>query len=298
MTATIRVLAGECTTRFSTNRGRPADDSTTESEHEGEDSTHEGAAPTHEGAAPTHEGAAPTHDERVHRGRVVVVWKPDGTLLVHDADGYQPVAWLTRATAVEEWDESVDGPVTLTAVDGDERLEVAFRSEPARTSHPVTTAGRPVADCPQCGSTLVVARGEVTCLGCGSAYAVPTGGEVTDGRCESCGLPEVQVRRGESFTVCLDCDCGSLSAAVRDALDREAACPDCGSDLRVEDHRGRQFLGCDDYPDCETAFSIPTGVVVGDCVCGLPIFESESGRRCLDGSCEDECVAAESDVKG
>ena len=33
---------------------------------------------------------------RTQRGRVVVVIKPDRTTLVHDADGYQPVAWLTR----------------------------------------------------------------------------------------------------------------------------------------------------------------------------------------------------------
>ena len=32
--------------------------------------------------------------ETTRRGRVVV--KPDDTVLVHDADGYQPVAWLTR----------------------------------------------------------------------------------------------------------------------------------------------------------------------------------------------------------
>ncbi|TKX78584.1 DUF91 domain-containing protein, partial [Halorubrum sp. SD626R] len=37
---------------------------------------------------------------RSYRGRVVVLIKPDDTTLVHDADGYQPVAWLTRPESV------------------------------------------------------------------------------------------------------------------------------------------------------------------------------------------------------
>jgi DNA topoisomerase-1 len=34
--------------------------------------------------------------EQRQRGRVAVVVKPDDTVLIHDAAGYQPVAWLTR----------------------------------------------------------------------------------------------------------------------------------------------------------------------------------------------------------
>jgi DNA topoisomerase-1 len=46
------------------------------------------------------------------------------------------------------------------------------------------------------------------------------------------------------------------------------------------------LAGCDAYPECETAFSLPTGVVVDDCECGLPVFETGRGRRCLDSTCE------------
>jgi len=63
-------------------------------------------------------------------------------------------------------------------------------------------------------------------------------------------------------------------------------CPDCGRDLRVREHRGRAFLGCDGYPDCETAFSVPAGVFAGECTCGLPRFETATGVRCLDGTCQ------------
>ncbi|MFT4957579.1 MAG: DNA topoisomerase-1, partial [Halobacteriales archaeon] len=40
-------------------------------------------------------------DRSEYRGRVVVVVvKADNTVLVHDAEGYQPVAWITRADVV------------------------------------------------------------------------------------------------------------------------------------------------------------------------------------------------------
>jgi len=59
-------------------------------------------------------------DTRQRRGRVVVLVKPDDTVLVHDADGYQPVAWLTRADGVA-WEHSPDAPDTdsVAAVDPD-----------------------------------------------------------------------------------------------------------------------------------------------------------------------------------
>ena len=254
MTEIVRIYAGYCTARFTTAHGRPGD------------------------------------DERVYRGRVVVLIKPDDTVLVHDTDGYQPVAWLTRAaeTRVDDGGEGVE----LVAVDGDERLTVAFDPEPTTAGHVTTVAGTPVGDC-VCDGQLVSSGGEVSCLRCGDGYAVPQGGRVTDETCPECGLPELVVRRGERFRVCLDRTCRPLSDAVHEALDRRLDCPDCGATLRVEDHRGRQFLGCDDYPECETAFSIPAGVVVGDCVCGLPVFERDNGTRCLDAGCPHDELADE-----
>ena|GEM_PF-88054 len=275
MTETLDVYAGYCTTRFTTARGR--------------------------------DGGDP--DQRVHRGRVVAVRKPDDTVLVHDADGYQPVAWLTRPEAV--WvdespapdppsesstaDESTDGAgvgVKLVAVDGDERLTVRFDPEPAVARHVVSAAGTPVGGC-HCGGELVATGGEVRCLGCDDSYAVPRGGRVVDTTCDACGLPELSVQRGEQFRVCLDRDCRPLSAAVAAALDGRVDCPDCAASLRVEQHRGRQFLGCDDYPDCETTFSIPAGVIVGNCVCGLPVFDRGTDRRCLDAACPHDGLAGE-----
>jgi len=216
-----------------------------------------------------------------HRGRVTVVVKPDNTVLVHDADGYQPVAWLTRADAVAC--SRAEG-FTVDAHDGDQRLRVVAHAEDGFARYPASEAGTPVGDCPDCDATLVRTGGAVTCLDCGERYGLPSGATVTDERCD-CGRPRLRVERGHPFDVCLDRECESLDAAVRAAFDGVWNCPDCGDDLRIL-RRGGLLAGCDSYPDCEASFSLPAGTVVGECDCGLPLFDVGTRRRCLDGTCE------------
>jgi len=217
--------------------------------------------------------------ERTLRGRVLVVVKPDNTVLVHDVDGYQPVAWLTRAA-----DLSVDrDPPGVSAADGDESLRIEAVGPAEMTGHDSTAAGPPVGDC-RCGGRLVRSGDGVACLGCGEQFGLPAGATTADGGACDCGLPTFRVDRGERFELCLDRGCGSLLEAVREVFDREWDCPACGADLRVL-RRGGLIAGCDRYPDCETAFSIPDGRVVDTCDCGLPVFATASGERCLDGTC-------------
>jgi DNA topoisomerase-1 len=230
-------------------------------------------------------------DERERRGRVVVVVKPDDTVLVHDRDGYQPVAWLTRADAVvwgaETAPDAAEGGFTLTARKDDQRLWVAAHDEDGLVSYPASVAGIPVGDCPSCGERLVRSGREVACLACERSHGLPRDATVRERTCE-CGLPRLRVERGTAFDLCLDRECPhstSLDEAVREAFDREWACPDCGSDLRVV-RKGGLLVGCDRYPECETGFSMPTGTVADDCGCGLPTFETPTGQRCLDSACE------------
>ena len=108
--------------------------------------------------------------EREQRGEVLVVCKPDNTVLVHDADGYQPVAWLTRADSVSLRDG------TLTATDGDQRLRVETHEEYGSASYPTSPAGVPVGDCPACDGRLVRSDGAVDpseLLGCDVVVHVP-----------------------------------------------------------------------------------------------------------------------------
>jgi DNA topoisomerase-1 len=228
---------------------------------------------------------------RTQRGRVVVVVKPDRTVLVHDADGYQPVAWLTRPdelTVERDADEFGPDGFGLTARAGDQRLRVTSNEVSGDATYPAGEAGVPVGDCLDCGGALVRTGDEVRCLDCDAAYRLPAGATVlADDACDDCGFPTMRVERGTTFELCVDRSCDPLVPAVRERFDREWRCPDCGSDLRIVTGRGgRLIAGCDDHPDCETAFGVPVGVVADDCDCGLPVFETARGRRCLDGTCE------------
>jgi DNA topoisomerase-1 len=217
--------------------------------------------------------------EGAHRGRVVVVHKPDDTVLVHDATGYQPVAWLTRAETV--WTDEEGGG--LTAIDGDQRLRVEPHDTTA-ADHDVSAAGQPVGECPDCGGALVRTAGAVDCLGCGESHGIPRDATVLDEAC-GCGRPRLRVERGRAFEVCLDRECESLDERVRAAFDREWGCPNCDAALRIL-RRGGLIAGCERYPECDTGFGLPAGEVVSECPCGLPVFDTGTGRRCLDPGCE------------
>lgn len=223
--------------------------------------------------------------ERTQRGHVVVLVKPDRTVLVHDADGYQPVAWLTRPDSLTvETDEAGFGLVART---GEQTLRVASHSTAGLVDYPASAAGVPVGRHPKTGEALVRTGGAVLAVDSGDQYPLPAGATVLDEPCDDCGLPLIRVERGDVLELCVDRGCESLDDAVRGRFDREWPCPDCGSGLRIL-RRGRQLLaGCEAHPDCETAVSIPAGVAVGDCPCGLPVFETAGGRRCLDGTCEE-----------
>ncbi|KAB1192955.1 DUF91 domain-containing protein [Haloferax sp. MBLA0076] len=221
--------------------------------------------------------------DRVQRGRVVVVAKPDRTVLVHDTSGYQPVAWLTRADSltVESGPESFG----IVARAGDQVLTVESHDSARRSEYPASEAGVPVGSHPGTGEPLVRTGGSVVGLDSGVEFSLPAGATVLDETCDDCGLPLMRVERGATFEVCIDRQCDPLDDHVKDRFDGEWTCPDCGSPLRIIRRGGRLLAGCDAYPECETAFSVPSGVVVDDCECGLPIFETGRGRRCLDSTC-------------
>ncbi len=233
-------------------------------------------------------------DREEYRGRVTTIVKPDNTVLVHDIDGYQPVAWLTRADTLSS--DRADG-FTLVATKGTQTLRIAAHDEDGFAHYPSSAAGVPVGTCPDCGGALVRSSG-VHCVGCGDRYGVPTDATIRDSGCDcACGLPRMRVERGLAFTVCLDRRCESLDEAVREAFDREWSCPNCDGDLRIL-RRGGLIAGCEQYPDCDTGFVLPTGTVDGVCGCGLPTFETPHGHRCLDATCEqviDEPVEATGD---
>jgi DNA topoisomerase-1 len=193
----------------------------------------------------------------------------------------------------------------VTARDGDRTLRVHVHDEAADVRAPASVAGAPVGPCPDCapeeadddarddpgrGGTLVRADGAVVCVDCGARYGLPAGAELLAEPCD-CGLPRMAVERGRAFELCVDRACESLDAAVAAAFDGAWDCPDCGAALVIR--RARSLIaGCERYPDCETAFRVPDGVLAGTCECGLPAFAagdaagSAGSARCLDATCE------------
>ncbi|MFB6298797.1 MAG: DUF91 domain-containing protein [Halobacteriales archaeon] len=221
--------------------------------------------------------------DRQERGLVVVLLKPDNTLLIHDPDGYRPVAWLTRPTDLSLTTDR--SGFVITATDDDRRLSVRSHVEHGRGQYPISAVGHSVGSCPDCGGTLIRADRAVSCLGCGDRYGIPTDAELLEAACEDCGLPRMQVERGALFELCIDRACDPLDDAVAERFDGAWDCPDCAGELRIR-RRGSLLAGCERYPACETGFVVPHGTVDGVCDrCGLPAFETPTGRRCLDATC-------------
>jgi len=217
---------------------------------------------------------------RTQRGRVVVAVKPDGTVLVHDADGYRPAAWLTRADTVAV---SRDGDAfRIVAGGGDARLTVESHETFGRVRFPVSAAGPPVGECPDCNATLVRDGDAVACTGCRSRYPIPRDAVVTDETCGDCGLPRMRVERGAELAVCVDRGCEPLAAAVAARFDGDWPCPHCGRGLTIRRERGLRAV----CPDCERRLRVPVGTVAGECACGLPRFDTGDGERCPDPDCE------------
>ena len=221
-------------------------------------------------------------DSLQYRGQVLVVVKPDNTILVHDIDGYQPVAWMTRADQVTHDPETG----TITAVDGDRWLEIQQVSTLLDRQLPGTSAGKPLGECPDCGGQLVNAHPQVHCVSCRNQYTLPAAANIVDERC-SCGLPQMTIEHGDQFTLCIDRDCEPMEEVIGAQFNGTWACPDdtCTGSLHVI-RRRNLLLACNAYPECDVAYRLPAGVVDGHCGCGLPRFTEGNGSRCLDASCE------------
>lgn len=217
-----------------------------------------------------------------YRGQVLLIIKPDQTVLVHDIDGYQPVAWMTRAEQISHDPDTG----TITAVDGDRWLEITPVSTLIDRQLPGTSAGEPLADCPNCGGQLVHAHPHVHCVSCRNQYTLPATASIIDEQC-SCGLPRMAIDHGDRFELCIDRNCEPMEEVIGAQFDGTWACPsdNCNGSLHVI-RRRNLLLACDAYPDCDVAFRFPAGVIDGHCGCGLPRFTEGNGSRCLDASCE------------
>lgn len=229
-----------------------------------------------------YEGEAETRQ----RGTVLTIVKPDNTVLVHDATGYQPAAWLTRPETVEI---TRDEGFEIVATADEQRLSVRSVDPHGDTQYPISPAGSTVGTCPDCEGALVRAGGAVVCIGCFTRWPLPHDATVAETCCPTCSLPTMVLRRGAEFRVCLDGTCDSLASRVSDQFDGRWSCPTCGGAMVIE-REGPLHLAC---AVCERRHAVPTGLIVGRCSCGLPRFETPRTEHCLDTDCDrpaDEAV--------
>lgn len=220
--------------------------------------------------------------DTVQRGTLLTLVKPDNTVLVHDTNGYQPAAWLTRPETVRVTE--TDAGVQILAGGTETQLTVEVDGIQDHVTSPISPAGPAVGTCPDCDQPLIRSSGSVVCSGCHADWGLPQDATIVESRCPACRLPQMQVDRGASFTVCIDYGCDPLDVAIRNRFDGVWPCPDCQNLLKVG-HQRSLSAACN---RCEYQHTIPTGTVSGECSCGLPRFETANGTRCLNPGCECE----------
>jgi DNA topoisomerase-1 len=191
--------------------------------------------------------------ERTRRGRVVVLIKPDRTVLVHDAAGYQPVAWLTRADSLS-----------------------------------VETVPLASGETPPAGETAGGERGDhrdADSDGIGTVETTPTAGNQDTAPTPPAGGFGLVARRGdETLRIVSHGPAAHHQFPATAAGVPVGACPDCGGTL-VRDG-GLNCLGC------AGEYSLPAGATVLEeqCSdCGLPTVRVERGavvECCVDPACE------------
>lgn len=187
-----------------------------------------------------------------HRGHVTVLVKPDNTVLVHDAEGYQPVAWVTRADAVS-CSRRGHSPYRSSGRGPGERA-AATDVDPAAAS---------------------VDRGSRD----GEAGITRTGGPPSD------AAFAVDARDGdERLRIRAHAEDGYAAYPATRAGRPVGECPSCGGTL-VRGGRAVTCIGCD------TEHGLPAGATVREerCECGYPRLRVERGAPldvCLDRDCE------------
>lgn len=223
-----------------------------------------------------YEGEADTRQQ----GTVLTIVKPDNTVLIHDASGYQPAAWLTRPETVEITHNAEGYEIVATA--DDHRLSVRSVDHHGHMQYPISPAGAPVGTCPDCEQAMVRAGGAVVCIGCLTSLSLPHDATVAEACCPTCRLPTMILQRGAEVRVCLDETCDSLVSHLAERFDGRWSCPTCDG-VMLMGRDGSLQLEC---ADCDRRHTVPAGLVSERCSCGLPRFGTARGDRCLDTDCD------------
>ncbi len=121
-----------------------------------------------------------------------------------------------------------------------------------------------VGKCPECEDGVLLIRKSkngrfVGCSNyprCENTYSLPRSGKIKpgDGDCPECGSPMIKVyHSGDTEDLCVDVRCAhSKNKRYR------GKCPECGGNMREQrSYRGKRFLGCSNYPECDNTYPLP-----------------------------------------
>lgn len=185
----------------------------------------------------------------------------------------------------------------------------ANREEIGHTIREALKRQKLLGNCSRCGGELYIREdgnaARVRCSNypeCSVDFVLPSGHLIkpTKETCGTCGLPMVRlIAKGKSpLDVCIDPSCETNSK--KGTL---GTCPKCGRQLRiVRSARGKRFIGCEGYPECNVTYPLPqkgevhtTGQACT--VCGAPVVEIGMGKKgrwrlCVNMECPSKKTAA------
>jgi DNA topoisomerase-1 len=167
-----------------------------------------------------------------------------------------------------------------------------------------------IGTCPACGGNLFIrqTRRGAKFVGCSNYptckvyHPLPPGLiEATQEKCSECGSPMVKrIGGGKPETFCIDAECPSLRET-----NIVGRCAKCGQGEMIIRHsgRGKRFLGCTRYPECDHTQPLPQrGFIVTTedrCdACGNPIIKVITRGRppwvlCVNMQCPKKAAKAE-----
>ncbi len=184
-----------------------------------------------------------------------MVTKPDMTRTLEEDMEKIAEADIEKEDVIEESREMLQKVVRSLKEDREEiskELKDSLRDQNA------------VGECSRCeDGTLVIRESNngrfVGCSNypdCKNTYNIPRSGTIkpTDDECPECGSPMIRVYHGgDTEKLCIDIRC-DYNKEER----YRGECPECGGKMREQrSYRGKRFLGCSNYPDCENTYPLP-----------------------------------------
>ncbi|MDH2905491.1 MAG: DNA topoisomerase I [Methanomassiliicoccales archaeon] len=258
-----------------------------------------------------HEIIQKLYDRKYVQGDIIKP-TPIGTSVSIALEKRAPEICESKMTArlEEDMDRIAEGKITLDEVVSESRQMLstvveeidANSKEIGEMIKGAILEQKRLGKCKSCeGDLRIIERGVSRFAGCSNypectvTFPLPSGYLIkpAESECSVCGLPMIKLitKGNRPVDVCLDPGCESNRMTGR-----IGKCPKCGRELHViRSQRGKRFIGCTGYPECNTTYPLPqSGTVTptGESCpsCGAPVIEMAyrgrgKWRNCANMNC-------------